>query len=411
MHFLRAGALAVLALCLVTISCKPREPAAGTGEVRPGAGGRTVVETYPAPVDPSEIIRREGSPVPEPKVIENGGKATLIYTCRHARSEVLKEAMENLVSPEGSVEASPRLNALIISDAKDLIPGLLAFVRELDRPVPQLLVEARIVEVTLDSDLEYELKHVFSHPAGGVNNILQNSSIKMETPGSNPNTAQGSLLNLRPWSTDTGRLDDFIRLLVTKGQAKILSSPNLIVATGTEASIITGEEVPIQSATVVSGSVSTTTQFKRVGIKLRVTPLQIAGDTARVDINPEVSTVTGFTAAGASGVSNPIVAIRNVRTTLTLKDGEILTIGGLLRSEDRKVVRKVPVLGDIPLLGLLFQSRRNQQVKTQLVFFLRVNILDEGRPHSIRLRRPGAGLELLDEEVGRFAPASGGARR
>jgi general secretion pathway protein D len=405
MHFLRAGAFLLMALLLVTASCRPKEPAAAPGPSVPPRG-RTVVETYPAPVDPSAIVRREPAAVPEPKVIENGGKATLIYTCRNARSEVLKEAMENLVSPEGSVEASPRLNALIISDAKDLIQGLLSFVRELDRPTPQLLVEARIVEVTLDSDLEYELQHVFSHPAGGVDSVLQGSRVKLEAPGSNPNITQGSLLNLRPWSTDSKRLDDFIRLLVTKGQAKILSSPNLIVSTGTEASLITGEEVPIQSATVVSGSVSTTTQFKRVGIKLRVTPLQIAGDTARVEINPEVSTVTGFTAAGASGVSNPIVAIRNVRTTLALKDGEILTIGGLLRSEDRKVVRKVPGLGDIPLLGLLFQSRRNQQVKTQLVFFLRVNILDEGRPHSIRLRRPGAGLELLDEEVGRFPPDS-----
>jgi general secretion pathway protein D len=154
----------------------------------------------------------------------------------------------------------------------------------------------------------------------------------------------------------------------------------------------------VQSSTVTGGSVTTSTTFKRVGIKLRVTPQQIIGDTARLEINPEVSTVTGFT-SGPSGTSSPIVAIRNVRTTLAMKDGEILTIAGLLRSEERRVVRRVPGLGRIPLLGLLFQSRRQETVKTQLVFFLRVNILDEGRQRTIRIHRPGAGLELLDEEV------------
>jgi general secretion pathway protein D len=144
--------------------------------------------------------------------------------------------------------------------------------------------------------------------------------------------------------------------------------------------------------------VTTSTTFKRVGVKLRVTPQQIIGDTARLEINPEVSTVTGFT-SGPSGTSSPIVAIRNVRTTLAMKDGEILTIAGLLRSEQRRVVRKVPGLGHIPVIGLLFQSRRQESVKTQLVFFLRVNILAEGKARTIRIHKPGAGLELLDEEV------------
>jgi general secretion pathway protein D len=162
--------------------------------------------------------------------------------------------------------------------------------------------------------------------------------------------------------------------------------------------------VPVQSATVVSGSVSTTTQFKRVGIKLRVVPQQVSGDMALLEINPEVSAVTGFTAAGAGGVSNPIVAIRNVSTTALLRDGEVLTIGGLLRSEDRDIIRKVPLLGDIPGLGVLFQSRRSQSVKTQLIFFLRINILDRGRTHTLRFHKPGAGLGGLDEEVERLTP-------
>jgi type II secretory pathway component GspD/PulD (secretin) len=139
--------------------------------------------------------------------------------------------------------------------------------------------------------------------------------------------------NLALWESGGDTFDSFIRLLVTRGKAKILSSPNLIVSAGTEASIITGQEVPVASSFLSGGSVANNTQFKRVGIKLRVLLQQIANDTARVEINPEVSTVTGFTAATEQVPANPIIAIRNVTSILSLKDGEILTVGGLLQNE------------------------------------------------------------------------------
>ncbi len=378
------------AVLVLGCGCKPKR-------AETPAKRRVIVETYPAPVSLTKI-RRKIPPPPEPELIKNGDKTTLLYHCRGAKSELLRDAVTGLISPEGSLQSSPRLNALIITEANDKVEGILKFLKKIDKPVPQLLVEARIIEVTLDSDFEYEINHRFFHKTGGTSAVLGNSDIKLPTPGSAPNTDVGKLLNVMAWQSDTERLDSYIRLLLTKGRAQILSSPNLIVTAGDQASIITGEEVPVQSSTVTGGSVTTSTTFKRVGIKLRVTPQQIIGDTVRLEINPEVSTVTGFT-SGPSGTSSPIVAIRNVRTTLAMKDGEILTIAGLLRSEKRKVVRKVPGLGHIPLIGLLFRSRREETVKTQLVFFLRVNILAEGKARTIRIHKPGAGLELLDEEV------------
>jgi Flp pilus assembly secretin CpaC len=372
--------------------------------VRPPTSGVGVGTSQPA-VEPATRYAPPLAAPPGPKLIEAAnGKMILIYSCRYIRSEMLKEAMSGFVSPEGTVECSPAMNTLIVSDTKDLVPGLLAMARELDRPVPQVLVEARVVEVTVDSDLEIELNQMYKNIVGGGSRVLQNSQDMLATPGANPNTNQGMQINIRALSMDGLQLDLFLRMLVTKGKARILSSPNLIVTTGAEASIITGEEVPVQSATVVSGSVSTTTNFKRVGIKLRVTPQQIAGDTARLEINPEVSTVTGYTAAGPSGISNPVVAIRNVRTILSIKDGQVLTIGGLLREEDRQVLRKVPGLGDVPTVGLLFQSRREQNLKTQLIFFLRINILPPEQANSERLHKPGVGMEDVEERVRRAVP-------
>jgi general secretion pathway protein D len=378
-----------------------------SAEVRPGPipAPKVLVDTYPVPVDPAVIATREPIEVPDPLIVLAGEKSTLVYYCRYARSEILREAVEGLLSPEGTIQATARLNTIIISDAKDAVPGLLQLLQSLDQPVPQVLVEARIVEVTLDSDLEFELRYLYTHPEGSPGSFIQPGSISLGTPGADPNPTQGILINARVWSNkQSGQLDAFIRFLLSRGNAKLLSSPNLIVAAGEEASLITGEEVPVQSATVVSGSVSTTTLFKRVGIKLRVIPLQVTGDTATVEINPEVSAVTGFTSPGTTGVSNPIIAIRNVSTTLSLKDGEILTIGGLLKTEDRDMLRKIPGAGDVPGLGELFKSRRSTSVKTQLIFFLRVNILDEGQPRGLVVHRPGIGLERLDTEIERTTP-------
>jgi len=347
-------------------------------------------------------------PAPQqPKLIEEGLRSTLIYPCKFARTEVLGESIEGLLSPEGTVSVTPALNTVIVSDRAENVRSIMSVLNEIDRPVAQLLVEARVVEVAVDSDLEYEIEHVLTRV--GSNSFFQTGSGgNFNTPQGTPTLGQGLLGNLRLWADGDDNLDTFIRLLVTRGKAKILSSPNLIVSAGTEASIITGSEVPVQSSLVSGGSISQNTQFKRVGIKLRVLLQQISDDTARVEINPEVSTVTGFTAATDQVAANPIIAIRNVTSILSLKDGEILTVGGLLQNETRQTVRGIPILSDIPVVGWLFQSRRNTKNRTQLIFFLRVNILEEGRAYETRIHRPGEGMQMLDAAAGLSVPKGNG---
>jgi type II secretory pathway component GspD/PulD (secretin) len=332
--------------------------------------------------------------LPPPKIIPDGEKATLIYPCRHAETETLRTAVEVLLSPEGAIHASPALNAIIVTDKSTLIQSLLEVLQELDAPANQLLVEARVIEVSASRDLEYEIRHAFTTPTGR-STFLQNSAVALAVPGAS-NPKQGLDVALRVWDEDGKTFDSFFRLLNSRGRTRILSSPNLIVAPGEEASIITGQEVPVQSSTIAGGSITTATQFKRVGIKLRVTLLQLTNDTARLEINPEVSNVTGFTVAAEGQPANPIIAIRNVTSTLSLKDGEILTVGGLLQNEKRRTTRGIPILEDIPVAGLLFQSRLDSMVRTQLIFFLRVRIISSGEAEAIRAHRPGAGLEVID---------------
>src|SRR3954471_21142346 len=110
--------------------------------------------THPASTQPSAIA--------EPKMIEEGEKATLFYPPRFARPETLREAIEGLITPEGSAQASASLNTLIVADRKDIVRSIMGVLKEIDRPGQQLLVEARVVEITLDSDLETELSHILT---------------------------------------------------------------------------------------------------------------------------------------------------------------------------------------------------------------------------------------------------------
>lgn len=367
-----------------------------------------------APLDPRLMLEAdEESPAPPPPVVytltADAAKApseetvTRIYRVKYGHGAALRDVLEAMGTPLTKVIFQESLNAIVVEEAKSRIDRLLALLEQLDVYRPQVLVQAKVVEFTEDADFEMEWAHTFTNLNSSGKPLLQDSSIALKTPGSNPSTNEGLLMKLQPLNLDFGKLDELLRLLVSQGRARILSAPNVVVDRGTEASIITGEELPIQSSQIVGGAISTTTQFKKVGVKLRVTPTHITDQNVRLSINPEVSTVSGYT-PGPGGTATPIVAIRSTSTDLSVKDGEVITIGGLLRSEERRLERKVPLLGDLPLLGMLFSSVRTQSVKTHLMFFLEITVLKEGVAHQPRVFPPDRPAKAVDDEIQRLAP-------
>jgi general secretion pathway protein D len=340
-------------------------------------------------------------------------KEVFFYSCSNVMSRTVRQVLESFLTPGGAVADNDETDVIAVSDTPANIEILRRIAVSVDIPVPQVLVEARIVELTIDSDFEKELNLALSTLPADSAAFVQDMSAVLGTPGANPNTTQGSLFNFKPVQHSDGQntvaLTTFLRYLQTKGRARILSSPSLILRRGTEGSIITGEEVPILTQTVTSGAISTSTEFKSVGIKLRVRPVMISGDRIRAEINPEVSTVTGFTSSG-SGLSNPTIAVRNANTELETRDGQLVSIGGLYRTEEREVRRQVPILGSIPILGHLFRSTRKERVETQLVIFLTMHILapedlaaDLVTPRSVPTEIQDE-VERMSEDTG--APAS-----
>lgn len=326
-------------------------------------------------------------------------KDLFFYSCRHMTADTLRRILEGFLSPGGTVAACDESGVVVVSDAVDRIETLRRIAESVDVPIPQAVVEARIVELTLDSDFEKEIsiaaEKVLAESTETSEEVARSIGAALTTPGANPNTGHGALLDYKQLPGANGKaLTVFLRYLETRGKARILSAPSLVLRQGSEGSIITGEEVPILTQTVTAGSISTSTGFKSVGVKLRVVPVVIGKDLLRVEISPEVSTVTGFRGAG-SGIENPIIAVRNATTELAVKSGQLVSIGGLLREEERKVERRVPILSSIPLLGHLFRSTRRQTVQTQLVIFLTLTALDGAEQVNAQTITPGA----IPEEV------------
>jgi type II secretory pathway component GspD/PulD (secretin) len=186
------------------------------------------------------------------------------------------------------------------------------------------------------------------------------------------------VLKLRNFSRLPKVFRTFIDLLIHDGNARVLAQPKLVTLNGKQASMLSGQRIPyLVSQTVFAGGAAAPTQSvqrEEVGIKLAITPLINADGYITVHILPEVSSVTGF-----RGPSNdlPVVASRQAETTVRLKDGSSVVIGGLLNEEKTTSTTKVPVLGDIPFLGKLFMHSTIVTSKRDLVIEVTPHLLPE----------------------------------
>lgn len=169
----------------------------------------------------------------------------------------------------------------------------------------------------------------------------------------------------------------FLRALEQKGLAKSLARPNLIAASGANATFLVGGEFPFPSVQGGAGgtAASVTIQFKPFGVRLNFVPTLNDLGSINLTIEPEVSALDFTNAVTISGFNVPSLTVRRARTIVDLKPGQSLAIGGLIQTEDRKILTKFPILGDIPVLGALFRSTDFIRNETDLVIFVTPEIV------------------------------------
>lgn len=167
-----------------------------------------------------------------------------------------------------------------------------------------------------------------------------------------------------------------LQALEDQNFAKILAEPNIVVNDGEEANILVGGEIPIPVAQPgATGFASITVEYKPYGVTLKVKPEITEQGMIRIKVDPEVSSIDYASGVTIGGMTIPGLRTRRASTTVTVKPGSTLVIGGLIRSDQSKLVRKIPLLGDIPIIGELFKRREFSEGKSELVIFLTPDIL------------------------------------
>lgn len=365
-----------------------------------------VILVAPAP----EIAAREKELLAARKeILELSPLRTEYLQVNYARASELAALIKSgagssLLSERGSVAIDERTNTLLLQDTAERLTDIRRLVSTLDIPVRQVLIEARIVIVSDDFSRELGVRFgstfAFDHGGSdgggivGANNFVTEDddfvlSRATPDPRGTPGFAQGNaseryMVNL-PVANPAGRLaltlldsDYLVDLELSAAQAEgrgeIISTPRIITANQKEASIEQGQEIPYQES---SSSGATTTQFKKAVLSLKVTP-QITPDN-RVILSITVSKDSvGELVSSATGGFVPSIDTREIITQVMVNDGQTVVLGGILETERRDAESKVPLLGDVPVLGRLFKTTTTSDNKDELLIFVTPKILREG---------------------------------
>jgi general secretion pathway protein D len=291
-----------------------------------------------------------------------------------------------------SIQADETSNALVITAPASVYPSLRSVIQQLDIPRAQVHIEAIIAEVLLDTSRELGVQWLIDGTPGG-NAIF---STNFSGAGSDiPSLAEGIIPD--GLSLVLGRLDDpdinfitLIRALAGEAEANLLSTPSIVTLDNQEAEIIIGQNVPfVTGETTTAGSDILTNPFRTierqdVGISLKVKPQINEGNTITMEIDQKVESISGSSTSAVDIVTNK----RSIKTTVQLQDGELLVLGGLIDDQVVETQQKVPILGDIPILGALFRASKLTKVKQNLLVFIKATIIkDPEKARSLSHRK------------------------
>ncbi|QIL85597.1 type II secretion system secretin GspD [Vibrio sp. HDW18] len=375
----------------------------------------------------------------------------LKYAKANDMVEVLKGVSDNLQAEKGSgqsnnskrnevmIAAHVDTNSLVLTAPQDIMNAMLEVIGQLDIRRAQVLIEALIVEMSEGDGINLGVQWgslesgsviQYGNTGASIGNVMIGLEEAKDTTEKKPvrksdsdqilyyeeTTTKGDYSTLASAlsgmqgaavSLALGDWTALINAVSNDSTSNILSSPSITVMDNGEASFIVGEEVPVITGSTASSSNTNpfqTVERKEVGIKLKVVPQINEGDSVQLNIEQEVSNVLG-----ANGAVDVRFAKRQLNTSVMVQDGQMLVLGGLIDERALESESKVPLLGDIPLLGQLFRSTSSQLEKKNLMVFIKPTIIRDGMTadgitqrkynyiRAEQLFRAEKGLRLLDD--------------
>jgi general secretion pathway protein D len=356
-----------------------------------------------APQNVSKILKL----AKELDVESNANHKVQIYELKNSDAKAVQKTLSEIISKQKfsdpslkpNVSMSEEINAIIAMGDPMILKGLKLIIDELDKEKYQVYVQAKIVEINKNKSSEIGVKYGFAAgdvSASGLYAMSANfGSQDLTTPAStkvldflgNIGSGVGSALAL-------GATLDFLQ---THGASKSISNPSILCVNNKESSIYVGKTISISSGqTAVSGS--TTTSYKRedVGLTLKIKPRVSSVDKVTLDVEAVLENILDDGSQNATG--QPVTSKQEVKTQAILRNGESIIIGGLVKSYERTSKTKVPLLGDIPLIGeYLFSSNSKTNEQDDLVVILTPYVIDKSEELSKLQKELGILAEIQAE--------------
>jgi len=350
-------------------------------------------------IDTPETIARMKAAVQEiEKPLE-----TVVITLQYAKADVVAEKLKLRIDANsvGSIETDERTNRLIVRAFPHRRNEVEALIKSLDTPTKEVLVEARVLQVVFNPKQDYGIDWQLDF-RNAKQQILRRTSFQNIFLDEDDLATSSNLLNnftkVGIGNFDVNQFETAIRALKQVSTTKLLSNPRILVTNNQEARIHVGDTIPyIISTTSGTGDNAITSEevrFVDVGIKLNVTPTINDDDFVTMVLKPEISSVTGSITSQGGGI--PQVNKTEVETTVMVKDGMSVVLGGLKKENKVHSKKGFPVLMDIPYLGKLFSAESESIESTEIVIFI--------TPHII------TGNEGVDDYRGIIKPAQGMSR-
>jgi general secretion pathway protein D len=264
------------------------------------------------------------------------------------------------------VVADQDTNSLLVTTATKFEKDVRGVIEQLDRPVPQVLIKVLVAEVIHDNSADFGTD--FSILNTRTNGNGQSFGEVFGQPGS------GLAVNFLE-----NNLNVTLHALAQQNKLDVLSRPYILASDNQEAYVMVGQQVPIVTSNTLTalGQTVSNYAYQSVGIILDVIPHINPEGVVTLQVAPQISQLTAQTVTVGLGVSVPVIASRQATSMVAIKDGQTIVIGGLMQDQKTVTINKIPLIGDIPIIGALFSRTIIDKSKTELLLFLTPHVAKE----------------------------------
>ena len=302
---------------------------------------------------------------------------TKVFELSYARVDAIQaEVTAALTANVGTIRTDVRTNTFVITDLPHKLGEIGTIIKAFDRKTREVFIEAKIIQVTLSDTHKWGIDWDRLFTAGQAGGI---SDLSVTPESSLPLGLDDTFGKLTIARTGTNALNFVLEALAAVGETKILSNPHIATEEGKEATINVLTKQPYSETTTTTTDAATTEStdftFVDVGVKLNVTPTINKEGYISMLIKPEVSSITSFFPSETADQRVPVIETSNAESTILIKDGTTIIIAGMIKDYKQKSANKVPVLGDVPVVGKLFQNNSDTVQRTETVVFLTPRII------------------------------------